>query len=119
MFLRKETKMLLTVESIDPKTDKPVAPLCNLDGEVLAPGQLPVETYIDGDSGKRYARVCTILPSNPDEASQYARKKILDRNPIAFDGAGDPSLRGFYVESPDYTLHGIDGQGKPAANAAQ
>jgi hypothetical protein len=117
------SKTLLTKES--PSTDDYGRPsikgvLCDMEGNQLAAGAPPIATYLDANSGKRYALIATILPSNKDPQSVAQLAAIQAMKPVYYSA---PGLRGYFVPAPDYTINGIDPGTKapepvPAAAAA-
>lgn len=106
--LNASTKAFLTATVLVPDPAKPGSQkfdafLCALDGTRLAAGASPIPVFKDMYTGKVYARVAEVMPSNPDAASQTAAKAIQDLNPVHFCSA-DGSVRGWFVEAPNFDV---------------
>jgi hypothetical protein len=94
--------MFLTAESEG--TDEHNRPItvgtpCDLEGNPAAKG-FEVETYLDLFTGKRYAKLCTDLPSLKDRESKELRASYEKLNPLHFS---EGAIRGYFVPAPDFT----------------
>jgi hypothetical protein len=107
------TKETMAPDPRDTTRTVPTGVLCDLDGNPLPAGTPGIPSYLDSLTGKRYARIATVLPSNGDPASKAKLAAIMERKPVSYSAG---NLSGWYVPSPDFTINGIDGK-KPASSA--
>ena len=106
--LNASTKAFLTATVLVPDPSKPGSEkfdafMCALDGTRLATGAAPIPIYKDMYTGKVYAKVAEVMPSNPDATSQAAAKAIQDLNPVQYCSA-DGSVRGWFIEAPNFDV---------------
>jgi len=87
---------------------------CTIDGKPLGPGDPPVPVYRDRYTGKVYAQLAEVLPTAPDHVSVAARKAIVDQNPISYCSE-DGSVRGYFIEAPDFDASKEVAKPAPAA----
>lgn len=76
--------------------------LCDIKGNALQSGQEPISVYTDLLTGKAFARIASVIPSNADPTSQAAADAIKALDPVHYDSA-DAAERGWYVPAPDFT----------------
>jgi hypothetical protein len=103
MKLDPESRRLLTVEKLAQDGKTVTGEVCDINGKPLGNSAPPIPVYSD-TTGKAWARVAAVMPSNQDEQSKAAKAAILELNPVFFDGASG-EIRGWYVPAPDFTFH--------------
>lgn len=79
---------------------------CDIDGNPIGDSAMGVPVYQDIVTGKFFARVAVLLPSDTDAKSLELKESILARKPEWF-ASDDGEARGWYVPAPDYTVHAV------------
>jgi len=72
---------------------------CDLKGDAIPAPGLPI--YKDAFSGLTFVRIAENIPSTPDSVSVAAADVLLALDPV-FYVSPDGSIRGWFVEAPDF-----------------
>jgi hypothetical protein len=80
------------------KTENGNSFTCDLDGNPCDPGLLIAK---DAFTGKYFARVAEVIPSDNTPTAKAQKEAILALNPIHFI-SDDGTIKGYFVPAPDF-----------------